>query len=143
MKTRLTYIVQGIAVSVLGAFVWVFFYLHRVYQGHDKFLVVLISALVGLLMTSIYLVPLGAALGLLLPPIAIEKTLGLSLLAGVASGILIAGFSSLLVVVAFELRLGAAFLSMCPVCSGMIVGWMLLMRWRGRQVPVPQQAHSN
>ncbi len=143
MKTRPTYIIQGIAVSVLGAFVWVFFYLHRIYQGHDKFLVVLISALVGLVMTSIYLVPLGAALGVTLPPIALHKPLGLCLLAALGSGIVIAGISSLLVVVAFELRLVAAFLTMCPVCSGMILGWMLLVRWRGREVAMAQQAQSN
>src|SRR6185503_16374743 len=122
------YIFQGIAVSVLGAFLWVFFYLYWIYEGRDKILVVFICALFGLLMASIYLVPLGVAMGVVLPSITFGKPLGVCLLTGVMSGIMIAGLTSLLVTITFELRLRSAFLSMCPVCSVLVVGWMLLLR---------------
>ncbi|MGZ8899107.1 MAG: hypothetical protein ACXW3Z_03345 [Limisphaerales bacterium] len=125
---RAKYIFQGIAVSVLGAFFWVFFYLQWLYEGRDKILVVFICAIFGLLMASIYLVPLGVAMGVVLPSIAFRKPLGVCLLTGIITGIAIAGLSSLLVTVVFELSLRAAFLSMCPVCSFFIVGWMLLLR---------------
>ena len=125
---RAKYIFQGIAVSLLGAFLWVFFYLHWIYEGRDKILVVFICALFGLLMASIYLVPLGAAMGTILPSIAFGKSLGVCLLTGLMTGIIIAGLTSLLVSIAFELKLRSVFLSMCPVCSFFVVGWMLLLR---------------
>ena len=135
---RAKYVFQGIAVSVLGAFLWVFFYLYWVYEGRgDKILVVFICAIFGLLMASIYLVPLGVAMGAVLPPIAFRKPLGVCLLTGLMSGIMIAGLTSLLVTVAFELRLRSAFLSMCPVCSVFVVGWMLLLR---RNI-IPESEH--
>jgi hypothetical protein len=127
-RVRAKYILQGIAISAVGAFLWEFFYFRAIYEGRDKFLVVLLSALFGLLMASIYLVPLGAAMGVALPPIAFHKPVAVCLLAGIVTGITIAGFTSLLVMFAFELRLRAAFLSMTPVCSVLVIGWMLLLR---------------
>lgn len=126
MRTK--YILEGVAVTVSGAFVWVFLYLSSIYEGRHKLLVALFASLFGLLMASIYLVPLGAILGLTLPPLATQKPLPLILLAGFLGGVVIAGISSLLVVLIFQLRLGAAFLSMCPVCSFFVIGWMLLLR---------------
>jgi hypothetical protein len=125
---RAKYILQGIAVSAIGAFAWEVFYFRRIYEGEHRFLVVLFSALFGLLMASIYLVPLGAGMGLLLPSIALHKPIALCVFAGVLTGIMIAGVSSLLVSAAFELALRSAFLSMSPVCSLSVVGWMLLLR---------------
>ena len=125
---RARYIFQGIAVTVLGAFLWVFFYLLWLYEGRNQILVVFICAIFGLLMTSIYLVPLGVAMGAVLPSIAFRKPLAVCLLTGMITGIAIAGLSSLLVTVVFELSLRAAFLSMSPVCSFSIMGWMLLLR---------------
>src|SRR5688500_12852097 len=125
---RARYIFQGIAVTVLGAVLWVFFYLLWLYEGRNQILVVFICAIFGLLMTSIYLVPLGVAMGAVLPSIAFRKPLAVCLLTGMITGIAIAGLSSLLVTVVFELSLRAAFLSMSPVCSFSIMGWMLLLR---------------
>ena len=112
----------------MGAFAWEVFYFRRIYEGQDRFLVVTFSAFFGLLMASIYLVPLGAGMGLLLPSIALHKPIALCVFTGILSGIMIAGVSSLLVSAAFELGLRSAFLSMSPVCSLSIVGWMLLLR---------------
>jgi hypothetical protein len=125
---RAKYIFQGIAVAELGAFLWVFFYLHSIYEGKDKTLVVFISATFGLIMASIYLVPLGAVMGVALPSLAIQRPLGVCLFAGLMSGLTIAALSTLVVTVAFELRWRAAFLSMSPVCSLFIIAWMLLLR---------------
>lgn len=132
------FILQGITVSVIGGAIWVMFYLHTIYQGRDRILVVLISAILGLLMASFYLIPLGMLMGLSIPALAHRKSAGFCLVAGFLCGIAVAGVTSLLVAVAFRFNLRSSFLSMCPVCSLLIVGWMLKLR--NASIPAGQSA---
>lgn len=135
---QLKHILQGIGISISGAFLWITFYLGWMYEGKNEFLVVLICSFFGLLLSCVYTVPLGVALGFYLPSFCVRNSLGKSVLAAGILGVMVGAMTSLLVAMVFELELASVFYSMSAVCTVMIVGWTCVL-WRGqpaRAVPV-------
>lgn len=121
-------IFQGIAISLGGAAVWLFLYLSRMYRASDSLLVVTICTIFGLLISCVYVVPLGAALGVVVPYCCCHKPIVLSVTAAAFIGCIVAGLTSLIVAVVFELHLASVFRSMVPVTVLLIVAWSFFLR---------------
>lgn len=135
---QLKHILQGIGISISGAFLWLSFYLLWMYEGKNEILVVLVCSFFGLMLSCVYTVPLGVALGFFLPSFCSRNSLGKSVLAAGIVGLVVGAMTSLLVATVFELELRSVFYSMSAVCTLMIMSWTYAL-WRGqpaRVVPV-------
>ena len=60
---QLKHILQGIGISISGAFLWLSFYLLWMYEGKNEILVVLVCSFFGLMLSCVYTVPLGVVTG--------------------------------------------------------------------------------
>jgi hypothetical protein len=125
---RFKHMFQGIGLTVGGAFLWLFWYLLGMYQGRDQLLVVIICALFGLLISAVYTVPLGVVLGLFLPSFCARHGPGLCCLFGAGIGSALAGTTSMLVAIVFDLSFRSVFRTMLPFCTLLIAGWALFLR---------------
>ena len=125
---RLKHICQGITVSHFGASIWLFFYLNRIYEGSDRIIVVVISTFFGLVMSCVYVVPLGAVLGLVIPSFCSRNSLTFIVIGVVLTATVVAGLTSLLVAAIFELEWRSVFCSMWMVSVALIFGWAILVR---------------
>ena len=134
------HIMQGVALSICGAAVWLFLYLGTIYKGQDAFVVLIFCTFFGLLMSCIYVVPLGVALGLTVPDFCHRKSMGIALLGGVIVGAVVAVITTVLVSIVFVLRPGSVFRSMCPICVGLLFGWALWLKAQERRVKVEPSA---
>jgi len=130
---RLMHIIQGVALTVCGAGVWLFLYLGKMYRGEDTLIVLLFCTFFGLLMSCIYVVPLGVTLGLMLPSFCERNSMGRALVGAVVLGTAVAALTTIAVSIVFVLKPGSVFRSMCPICVGLIFSWALwLKREQGR-----------
>ena len=125
---RLNHILQGIAVSLSGASIWLIFYLLRLYEGSDRMMVVGFCTVFGLAMSSVYVVPLGAVLGMIVPPFCAGNSLTVTVLGAVLIATVVTGVTSLLVTAVFDLALVSVFRSMWAVAVPLIVGWTIFVR---------------
>lgn len=130
---RLRHLLHGVALTLSGAGVWLFFYLLKMCDGQKDLLATVLCTIMGVLMTSVYTVPLGVFLAFTLPPYCAKHTAIQSLGAGLAVGAAITGLTSVLVAYMFVLKLGSVFKSMSPICVGLIAAWAAYLWWDARR----------
>jgi len=125
---QLKHIIQGIAVAMTGAVSWLFWFAWLHYNGPHRLFTASVTAAFGLPLSAVFLVPVGVALGIVLPEIARKYRRFIALFISALVGIFITAVASLLVTLVFKTSLPFTFRTMLPVCTLLLCFWTTLLQ---------------
>ena len=119
-------IFAGVMVTLAGAYLWLFWFALLNCDRPHKILTAIIIAGFGLSFSAIFLVPLGALIGFIMPQFVLQGGLARRLAWAATVGVLVAGGTSFGVMIAFKTSLPQVLSTMIPVCVAPLVVWVLL-----------------
>lgn len=126
----------GVMVTLAGAYLWLFWFALLNCDRPHKILTAAIIAAFGLSLSAIFLVPLGALIGFIMPQFVLRGALARRFALAAMFGVVIAGGTSFMVMIVFQTSQSQVFSTMLPVCVGPLVGWVLV----ARRIPSANQA---
>ena len=130
-------ILAGVLVTLAGAYLWLFWFALLNCDRPHKLLTAAIIAAFGLSLSAIFLVPLGALIGFIMPQFVLRGRLVRRLGLAAVVGILVAGGTSFAVMIAFQTSLPQVLSTMLPICMAPLLGWVLIARRVPSETGVP------